>query len=137
MSIRAFGYIAAALLCVVLACVTAGMARSAQPINVDNAAEAVYMVPSRLPAGTDRSGAITTGGTAQTIAAANSLRSSLRIQNISAETCYVNEIGGTAAAATSGSYEIASKAFFSVSTNRAISYVCATTGSKFTAIEVL
>lgn len=90
---------------------------------------------SVLPAGTDRSGAITTGGTAQQLAASNSSRASLMGQNISAGDLWINEIGGTAAVDTSGSYRIASGECWAIRTNRAISIIGATTGQKFTATE--
>lgn len=89
-----------------------------------------------LTAGTDRSGSITTGGTAQALAIANASRLALFGQNISAEDMWINEIGGTAAANTAGSYKIAAGNSFSISTNRAVSVVAATTGSKFTATEL-
>ena len=88
-----------------------------------------------LPAGTDRSGTITTGGTAQQLAPANSLRASLTGQNISSGDLWINEIGGTAAVAGTGSYKITSGQAFSVGTNRAISIVGATTAQQFTATE--
>ena len=91
--------------------------------------------PGSLPTGTDRSGAITTGGTAQALAASNTARKGLTGQNISSADLWVNEIGGTAAADTAGSYRVAPGATFSVSTSRAISIVGATTGQKFTATE--
>lgn len=89
-----------------------------------------------LAAGTNRSGTITTGGTAQVLAAANTSRKSLTGQNISAGDLWLNEIGGTAAANTAGSYRVAPGGTFSVSTNRAISIVGATTSQAFTATEV-
>lgn len=91
---------------------------------------------STLPAGTDRSGSITTGGTAQQLAAANAARKSLVVQNISDADLWINEIGGTAAADTAGSWKVTAGSAFAVSTNRAISIVGATTGKKFTATEV-
>jgi hypothetical protein len=90
----------------------------------------------RLQKGTDKSGSITLGGTAQTLAVANELRIGLFIQNISAEDMWVNETGGTAAIAGTGSYKIVSFGTFYVNTNKAISVVAATTGSKWTATEV-
>lgn len=86
-------------------------------------------------AAVNRSGSITTGGTAQTLAAANSSRRELSGQNISNADLWINEIDGTAAADTAGSYKIASGASFSVSTGKAVSIVGATTGQKFTATE--
>lgn len=91
---------------------------------------------STLPAGTDRSGSITDGGTAQQLAAANVSRKSLTVQNISDADMWINEIGGTAAVDTAGSWKVPAGSVFSVSTNRAISIVGATTGKKFTATEV-
>ncbi|RZI60686.1 MAG: hypothetical protein EOP14_00190 [Pseudomonas sp.] len=104
-------------------------------------AEVVYIgggstgASSALPAGTDRSGTITTGGTAQTLAPSNASRVSLTGQNISTGDLWINEIGGTAAVNGTGSYKIASGQAFSIGTNRAISIVGATTGQQFTATE--
>lgn len=86
--------------------------------------------------GTDRSSTITTGGTAQTLAAIHTQRRSLTGQNISTGDLWINEIGGTAAADTVGSYKIPSGATFSIKTSRAISIIGATTGQKFTATEI-
>lgn len=88
-----------------------------------------------LPSGTDRSGAITTGGTAQALAPANTSRKSLTGQNISAGDLWINEVGGTAAVNGTGSYQITPGQAFGVATNRAISIIGATTGQKFTATE--
>lgn len=90
---------------------------------------------SALPAGTNRSGSITTGGTAQELAPANAARISLTAQNISSGDLWVNEIGGTAAVGAAGSYKVAAGQAFSVGTNRAISILGATTGQAFTATE--
>lgn len=90
---------------------------------------------SALPAGADRSGTITTGGTAQQLAPANSSRTSLTGQNISTGDLWINEVGGTAAANTAGSYKISSGQAFAVGTNRAISIFGATTSQAFTATE--
>lgn len=104
-------------------------------------AKAVYIAggstgaSSSLPAGTDRSGTIAAGGTAQQLAPANSSRTSLTGQNISTADLWINEIGGTAAANAPGSYKIISGQAFSVGTNRAISIIGATTGQQFTATE--
>jgi hypothetical protein len=88
-----------------------------------------------LPAGTNRSGSITTGGTAQVLAAANPARVSLTAQNISTTDLWVNETGGTAAASTAGSFRVVAGGAFSVSTNQAISVFGATTGQTWTATE--
>lgn len=89
-----------------------------------------------LPAGTNRSGSITTGGTAQQLAAANTARRALTGQNISSGDLWINEIGGTAAVGAAGSYCIPAGGTFQVSTNRAISVVGATTDQAWTATEV-
>jgi len=90
-----------------------------------------------LSAGTDRSGSITVGGTAQVLAAANTSRVALVGQNIDpSEDMWLNEVGGNATANTAGSVLVPAKATFSVDSNRAISIVAATTGHKFTAIEL-
>jgi len=89
-----------------------------------------------LAAGTDRSGSITTGGTAQQMAAANSARKSLKGQNISAGDLWINEIGGNAAVDAAGSYKVTAGSAFSVATNRAVSIIGATTGQKWTATEI-
>lgn len=96
-------------------------------------ATSAYLAP--LTSGTDRSGSITTGGTAQALAAANTARTGLVGQNISAGDLWINEIGGTAAVDTAGSYKITSGSPFSVSTSRAVNIIGATTGQKFTATE--
>jgi hypothetical protein len=90
-----------------------------------------------LGAGTDRSGSITLGGTAQVLAAANTARIALVGQNIDpSEDMWINEVGGNAQANTVSSTLVPAKATFSVDTNRAISIVAATTGHKWTAVEV-
>lgn len=88
-----------------------------------------------LPAGTDRSGSIALGGTAQSLAPANTTRRGLVGQNISAGDLWINEIGGTAAVDTAGSYKVTSGSSFTVNTNRAVSIIGATTGQKFSATE--
>jgi len=95
----------------------------------------ITTVSPALPAGTSRSGSITTGGTAQALAAANAARRSLTGQNISSGDLWINEDGGTAAADTANSYLIPAGAPFSISTNEAVSIVGATTGQRFTATE--
>jgi hypothetical protein len=89
-----------------------------------------------LPVGTDRSGSITTGGTAQTLAAHNFARKGLTIQNISTADLWINEIGGTAAANGTGSFQLPAGNSAKISTQMAVSIVGATTGQKFTATEV-
>lgn len=105
------------------------------PAPSGSASDPMSVSSPALPAGTDRSGSITTGGTAQALAASNTSRKGLVGQNISAGDLWINEIGGTAAVDTAGSYKVTSGSPFSVSTNRAISIIGATTGQKFTATE--
>lgn len=86
----------------------------------------------------DRSSTITTGGTAQTVMAANTSRKGYFFQNISTETMWGSFLGN-AAADTAGSFEIAPKAVISsgsVCETNALSVVSATTGRKFTAWEM-
>lgn len=86
--------------------------------------------------GTDRSSSITTGGTAQALAAANPQRRVLSGQNISTGDLWINEVGGTAAVDTAGSYKVAAGYAFEISTSNAISIIGATTGQKFSATEI-
>lgn len=90
---------------------------------------------NRLPGGTDKSGSITTGGVAQTLAVANGDRVELTGQNISSEDMWINETGGTAAANTAGSFKVTAGNTFRISTCMKVSIIAATTGSKFTATE--
>ncbi len=90
---------------------------------------------SALPAGTDRSGSITAGGTAQQLAAANAARLFLTITNTSAGDLWMNETGGTAAAGAAGSYKIVAGDAVEVTTSSAVSIVGATTGQTWTATE--
>lgn len=83
-----------------------------------------------------RSGSIASGGVAQQLAAANAARRFIKGQNISSGDLWVNELGGTAAAATEGSCVVPPRATFVIETPAAISIVGATTGQKFTAVEV-
>lgn len=86
-----------------------------------------------LPAGTDRSGTIATGGTAQNVAAANTARRGPDFQNTSDTEMRVTE-NGTAATATTG-FQVLAGGAFRARTNRAISVFCATTGKAFAATE--
>jgi hypothetical protein len=95
-----------------------------------------YTQSAALPAGTDRSGTTSaTTGTATQLAAANTARRGLNIQNISTGNIGINEIGGTAAIGTAGTYTIAAGASFNVRTNRAISVVGAAASLPYTATE--
>lgn len=86
-----------------------------------------------LPAGTDRSGSVTTGGTAQLIAAVNTARRGLTFQNTSDTEMRITE-SGSAATPTTG-YLVTPGGRVNISTNRAISMFCATTGKTFAATE--
>lgn len=94
------------------------------------------MSANYLPSGINRSGSITTGGSAQELAPANTSRAELVIQNISSGDLWVNETGGTAAIDTAGSFKIPAGQSAAIGTNRAISIIGATTGQKFTATEL-
>ena len=90
--------------------------------------------PSAL---TDRSGSITTGGTAQQLMAANATRRGWYIQNNSDTVMWVSDVG--TAAATQPSLKLLPDAYYeppqSGVDNGAISLFCATTGKTFTARE--
>lgn len=106
-------------------------------LSIVPATSALFPVTQEaLPAGTNVSGTITTGGTAQVLAAANAARKALYGQNISAGDLWINETGGNAAVGAAGSYKVAAGESFSVNTNRAISIIGATTGQAFTATEL-
>jgi hypothetical protein len=115
----------------------AGTAAAAQRVVIATDQTAV---PAYAPsiAYTDRSGTITTGGTAQTLMAANANRKGWRIQNLSPTDLWVNDKGAAAVAAqpsfklaAGASYESAA---FGAST-AAISIFGATTGQSFEAME--
>lgn len=86
-----------------------------------------------LPAGTNRSGTANT--TASTLAAANTARRGLEIQNVGANNIGVNEIGGTASIGAAGTYTLVPGASMRVRTNRAISVIAATGATIYTATE--
>jgi len=84
----------------------------------------------------DRSGTITTGGTAQELAPASPSRDHMPIGNPNATgSLWVNDYGGTAAANGAGSTEIAPGQTVQTRSRNAISIVGATTGMKFSAGE--
>lgn len=85
---------------------------------------------------TNRSGTITTGATAQVLAAANANRRYLNGQNRSTGDLYVNETGTASATAGAGNYLVAAGGYFSITTVGAISIYGATTGQAFEATEV-
>jgi hypothetical protein len=86
-----------------------------------------------LTAGSNASGTATTS--ASVLAAANAARTFLVGQNIGANNIWINEIGGTAAANTAGSYKVIPGGAFSVSTNRAVSVIAETGSTAYTATE--
>lgn len=84
----------------------------------------------------DLSGTITTGGTAQTLVAANEGRDHVFIGNPNASGyLWVNDLGGTAAANGAGSTPIAPGQTVQTRARNAISIISADTGAKFTAGE--
>lgn len=93
----------------------------------------------QVPAGTltNRSGSITLGGTAQQLAAANTARRYLFVQNISAGDLWINFT--TTAVADQPSIQMPSGATFDMEgsfvSTEAISIIGATTGQKFVAKE--
>lgn len=102
------------------------------PVNFDGSPASG--ATGSLPAGTDRSGSAST--TASTLAPANSARAFLVGQNIDGSIAiWINEIGGTAAVNTAGSYKVPAGQSFSVSTNRAVSVIAESGTPKFTATE--
>lgn len=84
----------------------------------------------------DKSSTITTGGTAQTLAAANTYRDHIFIGNPNAAgSLWVNDLGGTAAANGAGSTEVTPGSVVTTRSRSAISIIHATTGATFTAGE--
>lgn len=89
-----------------------------------------------LAAGTDRSGTTSaTANTSTTLAAANTTRRGLNIQNISANPIGINEFGGAAAIGTPGTYTLAAGSAINVRTNRAVTVVSGTASQPYTATE--
>lgn len=86
---------------------------------------------------TDRSGTITTGGTAQQLAAANAARLGFSVQNLSTGDLWVNTLG--TAAAAQPSIKLAAGVYFETPAGYgavgAISIFGATTGQAFSARE--
>lgn len=87
---------------------------------------------------TDKSGTITTGGTAQSLMAANSSRRGWEVQNVSTGDLWFNGIGGTAVQ-NQPSFRLAPgdsyTSTFGATETSAISIIGATTGQAFTARE--
>lgn len=83
---------------------------------------------------TDQSGTITTGGTAQDIAAAD--RSHLVLENLGTEVeALWYRVGGTAAIGTEGSQMLLTGQKVELYTSQAVSVIAATTGHKFSAVS--
>jgi len=101
--------------------------------GAQNAAGQTITVSTPLTAGTNRSG--TAGTTASQLAAANSNRQGLEIQNVSANNIGINEIGGTASIGAAGTYTLAPGGSIRVRTNRAVSVIAAAASSAYTATE--
>lgn len=89
------------------------------------------------PSYTDRSGTVTSGGTAQTLMAANSARKGWWVHNLSTGDLYVNDVGTATTAGSSikvPSGALYEPPMFGVSTG-AISIYGATTSQAFAARE--
>ncbi len=84
----------------------------------------------------DRSGTITTGGTSQTLAAANPTRGRIAITNFPTETevLCVN-VTSAASCSTPGSWVLAPGETIVIDSNEIVTVVAATTGHKYTAKE--
>jgi len=102
-------------------------------VNNTTNTQNVTTTTAALPPGTDRSG--TAGTSASVLAPALATRKGLEIQNISANVLGVNEIGGTAAIGTAGTYTLAAGASMRVRTSRAISVIASVAASAYTATE--
>lgn len=100
---------------------------------LDQSGNAATFANPTLGTGTDRSGTATTS--ASTLAPSNANRTFLVGQNIGANNIWINEIGGTAAANTAGSYKVIPGNSFSISTNRAVSVIAETGSTAYTATE--
>jgi len=87
---------------------------------------------------TDKSGTITSGGTQQTLAASNTTRKYLMVQNIDAsEDLWIN-FGSNAVVATAGSIQIKAGVIFEMKafvSTQLVSVIATTTAHKFTAKE--
>ena len=104
------------------------------PVSIGTGTGTGSSAPTTLPAGTNRGGTITTGGTAQQLAPANTSRRSFNGMNLSTGDLWINEIGGIAVP-SQPSYRIAAGGTFSISTNQAVSIYGAATGQAFSATE--
>lgn len=86
-----------------------------------------------LQAGANKGGAITLGGTAQDVAAANTIRRGLHIQNTSDTEMRVTETNADATATTG--FKLLAGERLEIQTNQRVSIFCATTGKTFAATE--
>ena len=84
---------------------------------------------------TDKSGTITTGGVAQTVAAFNDARRGFWFYNVSDEDMWISEQGTAAASQPSIKIPAGALYEFPVVPNSAISVFAATTGKAFSARE--
>jgi hypothetical protein len=109
------------------------MGRAMRPMPVYSVGFDGSAQTSLLQAGTDRSGTANT--TASTLAPANTSRNFLSGQNVGANNIWINEVGGTAAANTAGSYKVIPGNAFNVQTNRAVSVIAETGPTAYTATE--
>lgn len=113
--------------------------RIAQELDASNAVPVNLVAGSSTVSGalTDRSGSITLGGTAQTLAAANTTRRYFFVHNISTGDLWVNF--GVTAVADAPSIKLTPGASFvmeaSFVSNETISIFGSTTGAKYVAKE--
>lgn len=106
------------------------------PVSILGGSITVETGPEVATGATDRSGAIATGGTAQTVMAANATRVEAWVQNIDAtEDLWINISGGTAAVNGTGSYRLPAGTAWAGKTTNAVSVIAATTNHKFSAGE--
>lgn len=116
-----------------------GIKTAAASLSVAPASDAIFQVNSvRSTTPTNRSGTITTGGTAQQLMAANATRRGWSIKNQSAGSLWFNELGVTAVA-DQPSFELRPNESYTseagVSSVAAISIIGATTSQAFAARE--
>lgn len=94
---------------------------------------AVETLAFPLTAGTNRSGTATT--TSAQLAAANTSRRGLEVQNIGANNIGINEFGAAAAIGTAGTYTLAPGASVRIRTSNLVNVIAATASTAFTATE--
>lgn len=86
-----------------------------------------------LNSGTDRSG--TVGTTSTQLAAANTARRGLNVQNTSTGTLGINEVAGAAVIGGAGTYTIPAGGSFNVRTTQRINVIGSAAGLTYTATE--